>query len=76
MHNFLKLSTRIINTKQISEIVINPKSYSIYFSYPLSDGFMFTFFGSFTSNADKITIDSEKNKEDYDKVTDWINNIK
>lgn len=76
MNNFLKLTTRIINTKQISEIVIHPNSYSIYYSHIINNGFLLLSVGWINSNTNYIIIDLEKNKEDYDIVTNWINNIK
>jgi hypothetical protein len=69
------LTKRIINTRQISEIVIKNNTYYIYFSHTLNNGiFLFTI-GWNDSNVDKITIDLEKDKEDYDIITNWIKNI-
>ncbi len=75
MVNFLRLTYRIINTKQISEIIINPKSYHIYFSYQLTGGFLFAGFGIISSDIHRIVIEKVKDKEDYETVTEWIKKI-
>lgn len=75
MNTFLKLSKRIINTRQISEIVIKNNLYNIYFSHTINNGFFLFTVGWIDTNVDKITITLEKDKEDYDILTNWINNI-
>ena len=75
MVNFLRLSCRIINTKQISEIIINPKSYHIYFSHQLTSGFLFAGFGGISSDIHRIIIEKDKDKKDYETITEWIKKI-
>ena len=77
MTTFLKLTHRIINVRQISEIIIKPKSYNIYFSHTIgSGGFLFAgsgFLGSI--EQDNIIIDQDKDIEDYKTVSEWIKKI-
>ncbi len=70
MTQFLKLSSRIINVKQISEIIIKQTSYEIIFVHPyvLSKNIFFTY------TTTGFTINKE-NKPDYNVVTEWLKKI-
>ncbi len=77
MSTFLKLSKRIINTRQISEITYaKPSIYNIYFSHSTGSGFSIFGSGWFDLSTDKIQISEEENKSDYDIITNWINTPK
>ncbi len=75
MSTFLKLSKRIINTRQISEITyFEPNKYHIFFSHSTGGGLVFIGSGGTSFNTDQFEICKEKNLADYNIITNWINN--
>lgn len=77
MSTFLKLSQRIINIRQISEITYTkPGIYNIYFSHSTGSGFSFFGTGWFDNSTDRIEINEKENKSDFDIVSEWINKPK
>jgi len=72
MNHFIKLTSRVINKLYITEII---KGTSKYYIYMKNDSFRGTFIfglGGVSSDINVIEICSEKNKQDYDTITDFI----
>ena len=77
MHNhFLKLSTNVINKLHNIQITKYPSKYYIYTSINDIGGFIFFSFGNLSTGNNYIEICEEKNKQDYDIVTNFMNEIK
>jgi len=74
--NFIKLTTSILNIKNISKIIIYKNDYEIYHTTALVNGYIL-FSSGFVSSDSKITrINDKKNPEDYVIFTKWINEEK
>jgi hypothetical protein len=75
--SFLRLSSVIVNTRYINRINVNPSGYSIHLMNTHSGdivGSALFFWGS--SSSDKvIDIDSVEQKEDYDIITNWVQEV-
>jgi hypothetical protein len=69
MTNFLKLTSIIINTSNISKIEIKNNKYEIHLNNNKVEGFIF-----FSKN-DIIEICKNKDPLDYSIITEWINDI-
>ena len=70
MSKFLKLSSVIINTRQINHIIIKSNKYYIsLMSSNISGGIAY-----FSSNDYEIKICANKNPIDYKILQDWIEN--
>ena len=76
MNRFLNLSTRVLNKYYIVEIVKEPRKYIISTSYKEIHGFMLFSIGNLSSKQQSIEICETNHKEDYDKITEFIQNIK
>lgn len=75
--SFLRLSSVIINTRYINRINVNPSGFSIHlmdtYSGDIAGSGVF-FWGS--SSSDKvINIDSVKQNEDYEIITNWLQEV-
>ena len=71
MSKFIKLSSRIINTKYIQYITIEPDKYYIELtSNSISGGFAL-----FSSDKNEIKICENKNPLDYRILHDWIKKL-
>lgn len=75
MSRFLKLSHTIINISHIKEITIRENKYTIYLQTNMHTGFLIAGSGAIGSAHDYYTICKKNDKEDYDKVDQWIKNI-
>jgi hypothetical protein len=73
---FIKLSNLVINSSKISSIQMYNNKYYINVVHGAFGGVQFgiagTGFGNVSSNCDRFEICKEKDKEDYMKVTQWI----
>ena len=75
MSKFIKLSTTIINTKYINEILIRPNKYYIYLMTYKVDGFFMFGSGGLISNFKFFKICADKTPNDYKIISDWIKTI-
>lgn len=75
MSKFLKLSSRIINTNYINEIIVTNKKYYINILNFKVNGFFLVGSGGINSDNDEIVVCSEKNPSDFKIVSEWIKNI-
>lgn len=73
MSRFLKLSTKIINTRYIETIDIQPKMYKIALATKKYEGYILFGSGGIDFTYDDIEICEEKQPQDYALITDWIN---
>jgi hypothetical protein len=72
MKHFINLSSRVINKMHIIEIVKKPNLYEIYMSNRLVNGFVFFASGVLESEDNIIKICKNKDKHDFDKITEFI----
>jgi hypothetical protein len=75
--NFIKLTSMLINTHHIKQIVITPEKYSIIISNSKIEGMVFGFAGSGygwvdSDEDDIITISKISKPIDYKIISDWI----
>jgi len=75
MYKFIKLSTTIINTKYINQILIRPNKYYIQLMNSKVDGFFIFGCGGLTLDPEEFEICASKTPDDYKVVSDWINTI-
>ena len=75
MSHFIKLTTVVINKSHIIGITIKPKIYEILITNYIMDGILLfgTDFIDVRNNIIKIC--ETQNKQDYETITKWINNI-
>ena len=77
MTRFLKLTTFLINTKDIHKISIQPNKYIIHVISKKIDGFTFGVYGFGTghlsSSVYEIEVCGKKHINDYKKMMDWVN---
>jgi len=75
MSHFIKLTTVVINKSHIIGITIKPKIYEILITNYNMDGILLfgTDFIDVRNNIIKIC--ETQNKQDYETITKWINNI-
>jgi len=76
MKHFLHLSSRVINKLHIIEIIKQPSKYYVYMNNKDISGFGFVSFGILSTNHSMIQVCENNNKEDYDIITNFINNEK
>jgi hypothetical protein len=72
MKHFINLTSRVINTFHIIEIIKHPNMYLIHMSNNSISGFMLLSSGNLNSDPNIITICSTKNKQDYKLITDFL----
>jgi hypothetical protein len=75
MIKFLKFSFTIINLSYIKVIDIQPDKYNIYLSDNQIKGFNFFKIGDLSSKSSKIEISKYTHLSDYNKMTNWIENL-
>ena len=75
MSNFIKLTTVVINKSHIIGITIKPKIYEILITNYNMDGILLFGTGFIDVRNNIIKICETQNKEDYETITKWINNI-
>ncbi len=75
MSSFIRLSSRIINSSHIVEILKTPNKYFIIMTNTNVDGFLFMSTGGFGSTPNRIEICCTKNRLDYDVITKFIQQI-
>ena len=73
--SFIRFGTRIINTNWIRTIMITPASYKISLNITSHSGWTLFGTGMIDSGNDFIIIDKEKDKEDYEVVSQWIKKL-
>lgn len=71
-HYFIHLTTRVINKLHIIEIVKKPNKYEIHMTPNKIDGVLFCGSGFVSTNSNIIKICENINKDDYDIVTDLL----
>lgn len=72
MKNFIDLTSRVINKLHIVEVIKQPSKYYIQMRNDSFNGFIFFSSGFVSSNYNVIEICEEKNKQDYDTITNFI----
>ena len=76
MSAFIKLTSIIINTKQLNKIVIKPDKYFLHMNNRI-DGYSVPFMGSTISSGDEILeICAIKEPSDYQLIKTWIYTLK
>ena len=76
MSHFIKLTTVVINKSHIIGITIKPKIYEILMTnYNIMDGILLFGTGFIDVKNNVIKICEIQNKQDYETITKWINNI-
>ena len=76
MNHFIKLTSCIINKLHIIEILRRPNKYYVYMSNSQINGAMIFTAGSISSRSNIIEICEKDNKQDYDTITHFIEEIK
>jgi len=72
MSRFIRLSSKIVNSRHISWIDIKPKMYEIHLSSIGIDGGFFLGGGRIDSFAHKIQVLDDGLDNDYEIVTKWL----
>jgi hypothetical protein len=72
MKLFINLTSRVINKLHIIEIVKQPNLYEIHMSNRLVNGFVFFASGVLESEQNIIKICKNKDKHDFDTITEFI----
>ena len=75
MSQFLKLTSIIINKNLITSVFIKPNKYHIYTVENNINGYMLFGSGGASSSPEKIVICKEKDTEDYNIISKWIDTI-
>jgi hypothetical protein len=75
MKHFINLSSRVINKLHIIEIIKQPNLYEIHMNNKRTDGVLFFASGAFESENNIIEICKNKDKHDYDVITDLIKDL-
>jgi hypothetical protein len=77
MSRFLKLTSMILNTNDIHQIIIHPNKYYIMTKSFSGFGMSFagTGFNTISSNELHMEVCETKDPNDYKIVSDWINKI-
>jgi hypothetical protein len=75
MKTFIHLSSVVINKLHVTEIVKKPGKYYIYVNNSNINGKFIFALGRITTVHNIVEICETKNKKDFNKVTDWINEI-
>jgi hypothetical protein len=76
MNSFIKLTSGIINKYHIIHISKLQSSYKIYLQTNDFSGFLIMSTGFLSSNHNIINICEKNNKQDYDTITNFIEEIK
>lgn len=76
MSHFIKLTANVINKLHISHITQWSGKYYIYMRGRSINGWNLLSFGNIWTNQDIIEICEKKNKNDYDIITKFIEEIK
>ena len=76
MKHFINLTSRVINKLHIIEIIKQPTKYRIYMSNNSINGFCFFASGNIETHRNIIEICQQKDKQDYDTITEIIQKIK
>jgi hypothetical protein len=72
MKDFINLTSSVINKLHIIEIVKHPNKYYIHMSNKSINGFLFFYSGTLETNSNIIEICNQKDKQDYETITDLI----
>ena len=75
MSQFIKLTSMIINKNLITSVFIKPNKYHIYTVENNINGFLLLGSGGASSSPEKIVICKEKDTEDYNIISKWIDTI-
>ena len=75
MKHFINLTSRVINKLHIIEIVKQPNLYEIHMSNHFVNGFIFFASGVLESEQNIIKICKNKDKHDFDTITEFINPV-
>lgn len=75
MSKFIKLSTSIINTKYINQILIRPNKYYIQLMNSKVDGFFMFGCGGLTLDPEEFVICADKTPDDYKIISEWVKTL-
>lgn len=73
--SFLKLSSYVINLSKVSHISIKEGLYHINITENNVSGFMLAGSGYVSNTEHNLSVCKDKNREDYDIVSKWIDNL-
>lgn len=76
MNTFIKLTGRVINKLHIIEIMHSHSKFYIYTSTKQINGFWTCVIGNISSNFYTIEVCEKKNKEDYNTMCKFFNELK
>lgn len=76
MKQFINLSSSVLNKLHIIKIMKYPSKYYIHMNDNTISGYFLVTVGNLSSNQNLIEICENKNKQDYDIITDFIKEIK
>ena len=71
MSRFIKLTSLIINTKQLNKIVIKPDKYFLHMNNRI-DGYLFFMGGTISSDDEILEICAITEPSDYQIIKTWI----
>jgi len=75
MKKFINLTSRVINKSHITEILKLPGKYYIYMTNSSFSGLFVAGTGIISTDYNKLVVCEQKDKQDYDKITEFINKI-
>ena len=75
MKHFINLTSRVINKLHIIQIIKQPNRYDIHMSNNSINVFCFFASGNIETHRNIIEICQQKDKQDYDTITELIKNI-
>ena len=75
MKQFIKLTSKIINKSHIVEISIVPGKYFVYMNDKMITGSFILSNGSISTDYNMFEICENKNKQDFETITKFINEI-
>jgi hypothetical protein len=72
MKSFLTLTTRVINTQHILQIIIQPNKYILHMNQQSYDGIFFMASGAMDTTPHTIEICATKHTQDYKTMTRFL----
>jgi hypothetical protein len=75
MNSFLRLTKHVVNTRYISFIDIEPNKYKINMQTNTGSGYWIFGGGSYRTHEAQIEVCKERDKVDYEIVTNWLKRV-
>jgi hypothetical protein len=70
--SFIRFTKFVINPVWIQSVEMMPTSYKIIMSQPVTDGYFIWAFGNINTINMPLWINKEKEPDDYEKMTKWM----